>query len=255
MCRKYLYLLVFQNIHRGRRHKLFSAGVRLPGWWGQSNDIVVMSNQTKRTQKHKETEEQRNTGIHRNTKIQRNRKIQRNTNIQRNAGVRRATEKLRNKPGKMKSRTTRSPSLTTSFSSLHRCKIFHIYLITYLNFVIFSFLPPTHLFLHSFCPNRYRHLFLHLLPRCFVTFLAPPPLSYLSSPISALFCANSVIFPHLFLSLFCQLLFLTCFCTLSPPSPLRYSLQPHRPLDEAPFHLKEDKKHDIVWKPLQNIQF
>ena len=30
MCRKYLYQLVFQNIRRGRRHKLSSAGVRLP---------------------------------------------------------------------------------------------------------------------------------------------------------------------------------------------------------------------------------
>ena len=142
----------------------------------------------------------------------------------------------------MKSRTTTNPSLTTSFSSLRRCKIFQIYLIIYFNYVTFSFsffLPPhpmggTHLFLHFFCPNRYRHLFLHS-PLAVLSPLLQPPLS--------------VIFPHQFLlcfvpilSVLCQLLFLTCFCTLSPPSPLRYSLQPHRPLDEAPFHLKEDKK-------------
>ena len=103
------------------------------------------------------------------------------------------------------------------------------------------FLPPP----ICFCPNRYCHLFLHSSLAVLSPFLHHPPsqnIFLISSPISALFCANSVIFPHLFLSLLCQLLFLTCFCTLSPPSPLRYSLQLHRPLDEAPFHLKEDKK-------------
>ena len=103
------------------------------------------------------------------------------------------------------------------------------------------FLPPA----ICFCPKRYFHLFLHSSLAVLSPFLHQPPSQLfflISSPISGLFCANSVIFPHLFFSLFCQLLFLTCFCTLSPPSPLRYSLQLHRPLDEAPFHLKEDKK-------------